>query len=100
VGSLVAPAENLPDPLIAGPDFPSLFLRMHKGKQLTASRTNLNLRTTADHFNESGTFTMATLLGYMLDFCEAAHAEGEGWCPLVSRWEFFEDEETGEPYEG
>jgi hypothetical protein len=68
---------------------------MRQGRQLPESRTNHNLRTDSSQmFDEFGDFTMELLLRET-GLCREAHAGPAGWCPLVSCWVEYEDENAG-----
>lgn len=53
---------NLPAPVIYGPAFPDLVLRMESGRQVVDSRSNETLNLTPADFNSEGTFTFGRLL--------------------------------------
>jgi hypothetical protein len=94
----VEPPKALPDPLICGPEFPKLRLVMRGGRQVTESKSNDNVRMGKAMFDSSGTVSMARV-GRSLHACDVAHAECEGWCPLVAAWQDMPDDE-GDWYDG
>ena len=85
--------NELPDPLIYGPDFPKLKLVMREGRQRFESTTNQNLRLSPQDFTDRRTYTMARFLTAHGPCRDCAHLVGLGRpdrpfeeahkCPLV-----------------
>jgi very-short-patch-repair endonuclease len=69
--------DNLPQPLIYGPDRPTLVLMTVGGLQRVESRTNSNLFLGPDDFTDSGTFTFGRLLSLQENAgCSCAENDG------------------------
>jgi len=56
------PPENIPSPLVYGPDFPKFKMFLRRGKQVFESRTNQNLYLTQASFTAEGTYPFHRLL--------------------------------------
>lgn len=95
-----APPPDLPDPLICGPTFPDLRLVMRHGKQHVESRSNENVATAPHLIDSTGTLRMSAVVNSMHLCCADTHARCDGWCPLVARPEWIDEDPEIEPYEG
>jgi hypothetical protein len=62
--------SNIPAPVIYGPAFPDLVLRMEGGRQVVDSRSNETLNLTPEDFDARGTFTLGRFLA---SACRALH---------------------------
>lgn len=57
-----SPPEDIPNPLVYGPDFPKFKMFLRRGKQVFESRTNQNLYLTQADFTDDGTYPLHQLL--------------------------------------
>ena len=94
--------DNLPDPIIYGPDQPQLLLMTLGGKQRAHSRTNQNLQLTSDDFVD-GTYPMGRFLATREE-CQLLHQQDPArprGCPMIAEAHWLEAEftESGEDEE-